>query len=116
MKIAAGVIGLILGLLVLLQSCTVATTAGLIGEQASSEAGMMGILVALLLFVGGGFAFGLPMVAAIVFTLAGLLGFAASGNFGDMGIWGVVALALAAMSFFAWRSDRRKKANAGQAS
>lgn len=105
MKIAGGILGLLLGLLVLLQSCTVATTASLVGHEAAG-AGAAGVLVGLLFFVGGAFAFGLPIVSTIAFVLAALLAFLAASEFPDMGIWGGVAVALAALCFFAWRSGR----------
>jgi len=108
-KIASGIIGLLLGMLVLLQSCAVATTGNLGGNTDIGNAGAVGVFVALLLVVGGAFAFGLPTVAMVIFTVAALLAFLVSGDFGDMGIWGFAAAALAVMAFFARRSDRRAK-------
>lgn len=109
MKIAVGIISLFLGLLVLLQSCAVATTAGLVDNAAIGGAGAVGLLVGLLFFVGGAFAFALPLVAAIILFVAGLFAFIVSGEFGDMGIWGGVALGLAALEALAWRSARKKQ-------
>ena len=60
MKIAAGIIGLIIGLLVLLQSCAVATTASLAEIEIGKQEGSVGVFVAFAMFVGGAFAFGLP--------------------------------------------------------
>lgn len=108
MKISAGVLGLVIGIMVLLQSCTVATTAGLISEDAVSSAGALGMFVALMFLLAGGFAFGLPLAGACVFVVAGLLGFLASADFPDMMIWGFVAFGLAALSFFGWRSGRSR--------
>ena len=106
MKIAVGIIGMFLGLLVLLQSCTVAAGSGLLQDKATSGAGAIGMLVGVLFFIAGAFSFGLPLVAAIMFAVAGLFAFLAAtqGTFGDITIWGVVALVLALMAFFAWRS------------
>ncbi|MDW9970416.1 hypothetical protein GOB98_10495 [Sinorhizobium meliloti] len=111
MKIAIGIISIFLGLLVLLQSCTVGTASEMLGDQATSEAGALGVLVGLLYFIGGAFAFGLPAVAMVVLALAGLLGFAAasSGSFSDMTMWAVIALILAVGAFFSWRSGRKAK-------
>lgn len=111
MKIATGIIGLILGLLVLMQSCAVTTGGSLINDQTTAEAGAVGMLAAFLYFVGGAFAFALPVVSMVVFGLAALLalGAAATSDFGDLTIWGVVAMILAIMAFFAWRSDKKKK-------
>lgn len=109
MKIALGIIGIMLGILVLLQSCTVGTASHMIGNEAASEAGALGLLAGLLFFIAGAFAFGLPMVSAVVFAIAALIAFGGSSEFPDLQIWGFVALAMAALAFFAWRSGRRKK-------
>jgi hypothetical protein len=71
---------------------------------------MIGMLVGVLLFIGGAFSFGLPLVAAIIFALAGVFAFLAStsGTFGDIVVWGFIALALAATAFFTWRAGKRK--------
>lgn len=108
MKIAVGIISLFLGLIVLVQSCAVATTAGLADNAAAGGAGAVGLLVGLLLFIAGAFAFALPKVATIVLAAAGALAMIVSGEFGDMRIWGWVAFALAALSFVAWRSARKQ--------
>ena len=116
MKIAIGIIGLTLGLLVLLQSCTVGTASHMIGNEAGGDAGALGILAGLLLFVGGAFAFGLPIVSTVTFTLAGLIAFAGSAEFPDLQIWGFVSLGMAALGFFAWRSGRKKVVTAAAGS
>lgn len=110
MKIAIGIIGIMLGILVLLQSCTVGAASHLVGDAGTSDAGMLGILAGLLLFIGGAFAFGLPIVSTVTFTLAGLIAFAGSAAFPDLKVWGFVALAMAVMAFFTWRSGKKKKA------
>ncbi len=110
MKIAIGIIGLMLGFLVLLQSCTVGTASHMLGNEAGSDAGALGILAGLLLFIGGAFAFGLPIVSIVTFTLAGLLAFAGSAEFPDLQVWGFASLGMAAMTFFAWRSGKKKVA------
>lgn len=113
MKIAAGIIGLILGVLVLLQSCAVATTASIAELEVGKQEGTIGLFVALLLFVGGAFAFGLPGVACAVFFIAGGFAFMASTTFADLAIWGGVAWGLAAMTGWASYSARRaRKASA----
>jgi hypothetical protein len=105
MKIATGIIGLMLGILVFMQSCVVATGSSLSEDQSTMQAGSVGILVGLIFFIGGAFAFGLPRVSMVIFTIAGLLAFIASttGSFGDLSFWGIIALVLAVMSFFAGR-------------
>lgn len=110
MKIAIGIIGIMLGILVLLQSCTVGTASHMMGDAATGDAGSLGILAGLLLFVGGAFAFGLPIVSTVTFTLAGLIAFAGSAEFPDLKVWGFIALAMAGMAFFTWRSAKKKVA------
>lgn len=112
MKIAVGIIGIILGLLVLLQSCAVTAGSGLLEDKATGGAGAIGMLVGVLFFVAGAFSFGLPLVAAIVFAVAGAFAFLAStqGSFGDIAIWGFIALGLAVMAFFTWRSGKKRQA------
>lgn len=110
MKVATGIIGLIVGLLVLLQSCTLTGAASLGQDAAMTEAGQVGMFVGLMFFVGGAFAFGVPLVGAIVFGVAAFFGFAVSGDFDDMGIWAIVAVILAALSLWSWRATRRAAA------
>lgn len=109
MKIAIGIIGIMLGILVLLQSCTVGTASHMMGDAATGDAGSLGILAGLLLFIGGAFAFGLPIVSTVTFTLAGLIAFAGAAEFPDLKVWGFVALAMAVMAFFTWRSAKKTK-------
>ncbi|MEN0115464.1 MAG: hypothetical protein AAGD15_01970 [Agrobacterium cavarae] len=111
MKIAVGIIGLFLGLLVLLQSCAVTAGSGLANDSATGAAASIGMLVGIVFFVAGAFSFARPLVGAIMFFLAGLLAFLAStqGKFGDITIWGYIALLLAVMGFFTWRSAKLKK-------
>jgi hypothetical protein len=111
MKVATCIIGLIVGLLVLMQSCTLTGAASLWQNAALTEAGQVGMLAGMLYFVGGAFAFGVPLVSAIVFGLAAIIGFAVSGEFNDMQIWAIIALALGAMSVWSWRSARKAKAS-----
>ncbi|MGD9744326.1 MAG: hypothetical protein AB7V53_16910, partial [Dongiaceae bacterium] len=106
MKIAVGIIGIVIGLLALLQSC-VATTAGRLAQKPEMvQAASLGVGAAFFTFIAGAFAFGLPLVAAIIFVLAALMAFMAAGAFPDMGIWGAVDIILAAMSLFAWHRQR----------
>ncbi len=112
MKIATGIIGIFLGLIVLLQSCAVTAGSGLLKDQATGGSAAVGMLVGLLFFIAGAFAFGLPLVSAIIFVAASLLAFLAStqGSFADIVIWAYIALALAVMAFFTWRSGKKKQA------
>ncbi len=112
MRIAVMIISLFLTLIVGLQSCALFAGGGMIKDQAVSGGGAMGILVALLFVVGGAFAMGMPRVSMVAFFAAALLGIGvgSSGAFPDLTIWGVVALALCAMSYFGSRELDRSKA------
>ncbi|WJH38895.1 hypothetical protein N7E02_18335 [Aliirhizobium terrae] len=109
MKIATGIIAVMLGLLVLLQSCTIGAGSSLLGDQATADAGAVGIIAGFFLFVGGAFSFGLPMIGGIVFLAAALVAFTGVEQFPDLQVWAVLALVLAAMALFAWWSDRKKR-------
>lgn len=111
MRIAVMITSLFLTLIVGLQSCALFAGGGLIKDQAVSGGGAMGILVALLFVVGGAFAMGVPRVSMVAFFAAGLLGVAvgSSGSFKDLTIWGIVAFALCAMSYFGARELDRMR-------
>jgi hypothetical protein len=109
MKIATGIIAIMLGLLVLLQSCTIGAGSSLTGNQAMAEAGGVGAIAGFILFVGGAFSFGLPMVGAIVFVLAALVAVSGADQIPDLRVWAVLSLVLAAMALFAWGSGRSGK-------
>lgn len=114
MNIATGIIGIILGLLVLMQSCAVATGSSLANDQSTFDAGAIGILAGICYFIGGAFAFGLPRVAMVVFGIAAAIAFlaASQGSFQDLSFWGGVALVLAIMAFFAGRKAKPTKGEA----
>lgn len=109
MRIAVGIIGIMLGLLVIMQSCTIMVGSDIAGDSVTSESGAVGILIGFLYFVGGAFAFGLPTVSLVMFIIAAVAGFAAAsqGVFADLQIWAYGALILAVMSFFALRKARK---------
>ncbi|MBW9090038.1 hypothetical protein JNB91_19705 [Rhizobium wenxiniae] len=109
MKTATGIIAIMLGLLVLLQSCAIGAGSSLLGDQATADAGAFGITAGFFLFVGGAFSFGLPMIGGMVLLVAALVAFTGVDQFPDLQVWAVLALVLAAMSLFAWRSDRKRR-------
>lgn len=115
MKLATGLIGIFLSLLVMVQACAIFAGSSMAEDQPLGEAGAVGLLVGGLLFLGGAFAFGLPAVSMVIFAIGGLLAVAISGTFADMWIWGLVSFALAIMSFFAWRSARKARKGSEQA-
>jgi hypothetical protein len=65
--------------------------------------------LALLFLLGAVCAYGLPALAVMMFGLAGVvsIGIATGGDGDVIGFWGVVALALAAVSAVGWREKRR---------
>lgn len=112
MKIAVGLIGIFLSLMILLQSCAITAGSSLIDDQTTFNAGAVGVMVGLLFFVGGAFAFGLPSVSIVLFTLGGIFGLAAAQDFPDLQIWGFVSFGLAVLAFAVWRAGRKHQAKA----
>lgn len=110
MGIAAGILSLVFGLFILLQSFIVGVGGAVLKEESASQGGSVGILVSFLLIIAGAFAFKLPRVAMFISGAAGILGVLAglSTTFKDMTVWGVVALALTALNYFAARTQKKK--------
>lgn len=118
MKLAIGIIAIMLGILVTVQSCTISTLSAVTENEATFGAGAAGVFAGFLLFVGGAFAFGLPFVAMIIFVIAGLLALVGINEFPDLKIWAGLSFVMAAMAFFASRSPNRNdvKATSGKPS
>lgn len=110
MKIAVGIIGMMIGLLVTLQSCTVAVGSHVLADQAGFEEGSAGLTVGVFAFIAGAFAFGLPGTATVLFVIAGLVGLliGTQGTFTDLAGWGGACLLLALLAFSA-RSKKHSK-------
>jgi hypothetical protein len=108
LKVASGILSLVLSLVIFLQSCTVSMGGAILAEEGTQQGGAVGLLVAFLFLVGGAFAFGVPKVSLVVMALAGLLGMAAGATtpYKDLTIWGGVALALAVLNLFAGRKRK----------
>ena len=113
MRIATLVIGLVLVIGLFLQSVVVGGLSEAAGNDESSSAAAVGVLMALLWVFGCALVIPLPRVAMVLFALAGVCGLAAAANFPDLAIWGVISLVLALFSFFGWRgkrtADRRER-------
>jgi uncharacterized membrane protein YhaH (DUF805 family) len=105
MRIAVLIIGLALTLFLFLQSCAMTVGGDIAGNQSASEGGAVGILIAIMFVVGSAFVLSLPKVSMVIFGLAALLGLAVGATtiFSDMIGWGVIAAALAVMSYFGAR-------------
>lgn len=108
MRIALGIISLVLGLIIGAQSSFLYLGSAVFGDQPMTESSAGGLLVSLLYFVVGAFSFKLPRVAMVFAALAGLFGIVngATSEFGDMTIWGVIALIIAALNWFAGRKPK----------
>ena len=107
MKITLGLICIMLALLVSLQSCAITATSALVQDEMSFGAGSAGVFTAILVFVAGAFAFGLPKVSVTPLIVAGLLAALAASDIPDMAIWSALIFALAVLGIFAARKDSR---------
>jgi len=113
MRVAVMVISLVLMLVVGLQSCTSAVGGGLSDDQAAreglSQGAAVGFVVTVLYLLGGAFALGVPLVSTVVFALAAVIGIVGGSttSYRDLTVWGVVAGALAVMSFVGWLGKRK---------
>ena len=109
MRIAVLILGLLLGLLMFFQTFLVYTLSGATSQQETSEAGAIGLFMAILWLVACALVIPVPLVSTVVFAVAGLMGFAAasSSDFSDLGIWGGISLILAVLSFIGWIGKRR---------
>lgn len=116
MKIAVGIIGIFFSLVALLQSCTITGLSSLADNAQVGAAGSMGMLVSLLMFAGGAFAFGIPVVARVLFVLGFLLSLFAKKDFPDMMIWGWLSLALAVLLSFGAKAKGSEKSSGSRAS
>lgn len=100
MKIAVGIIALVLSMVAFMQSCTITGLSGITNDSAVGEAGALGMLTAFLMFLGGAFAFGVPRAAQVLLGLAFLVSIPARDEFPDMWVWGIIALVLAVLLSF----------------
>lgn len=108
MRIAVLILGLLLGLLMFLQTLFVYGLSDALNDEASAQASAIGVVMALLWLVACAFVLPFPLVSVVAFAIAGLFGFAASGEFPDLAIWGGISVVLAVMSIFGWRGKRKQ--------
>ena len=116
MRIAVLILGLLLGLLMFFQTFVVYALSGAASQQSMSEAGAVGLLMAVLWLIACALVIPIPLVSTIVFLVAGLLGVAAAGSskFSDLSIWGGISFILAVLSFIGWVGKRRGERRAEQ--
>ncbi len=106
MKKAVLILGIILFVVILLQSWAVGLIGVFLGAEDMAQGGLVGRIVALLFGGGAAFILAKPLVSLGIFTiggLAGVLGGIVTG-FYDLILWGAIALILAAMSYFVSRN------------
>jgi phosphate/sulfate permease len=109
MRIAVLIIGLLLGLLVFLQSMVVNVGSGIAKNDNLENAAAAGVFLAFFWLIASALVIPFPLASAILFVLGGIMGMIAAGNseFDDLWIWGCVSFVLAIMSFFGWRGKRK---------
>ena len=107
MRVATLIIGLMLVLGLFIQSALVGGLSEMAGDEGSSSAAAVGVLMALIWIFGCALVIPFPRIALGLFVLAGVLGFAASSEFPDLGAWGGISMVLALFSFFGWRGQRK---------
>jgi hypothetical protein len=107
MKIAVGIIALVLSMMTFLQSCTITGLSGMVEDTATAQAGASGMATGFLMFLGGAFAFGAPRVARVLFVFAFFVSIPAWKDFPDMRVWGIICLILAVLLFFQQKSPER---------
>lgn len=108
MRIATLIVGLLIGLLLFIQSWASMAfgDAGLMDEQ-SSTAGAAGFIMALMWLLGSALVISFPRVSIVLFGLSAPLGlFVPTGDFDDLRFHGGVAIVLAVMAYFGWRGKR----------
>src|SRR5690242_12484535 len=117
MRITVLILGLLLGLVMFLQTVVVYALGSAAHDTNHAQAAAIGIVMALLWLVACAFVLPLPLVSVVAFALAAVFGFAASKNFPDLAIWGGASLVLMALSFFGWRGKvkNRRRARAKEA-
>ena len=113
MRIAVGIIGLILPIIILFQSCAAGFAGALSKDSIMSGGASFGLLVALCYIFGGAFSFQKPNVSKIIFLIAACLAIVGGTGtkFSDLIIWGVLALGLAAGSYSAEKTLRKQRQN-----
>ena len=110
MRIAGGIIGIFLAIIILVQSLAAGTANALAEKGQGDSAGSIGFLVAILFVTASALMIGkVRRGAAWVWAGAAVIAFTGSGTiFKDLIVWGVVAVVYAAMCFIA---HRRAKAS-----
>jgi hypothetical protein len=109
MRIAGGIVGIFLSLIILVQSLAAGTANALADEGQSDNGGSIGFLVALLFVIGSGLLLGKVLRGATwVWAAAAVVAFAGAGTiFKDLIVWGFVAAIYAVASYAGQRRSRQ---------
>lgn len=111
MRIATLIVGLLVGLMLVLQSMAL----GVFSAEGStnSEAAGAGLIMALLWLLASALVIGFPRASMVLYGLSALIGlFTPTGDFADLRFHGFVAVVLTIMAFFGWRGKKRHDENA----
>lgn len=104
MKVAVGILCLVLSLALFMQSCTLIVGSSLAEDELLRQESAIGVLAAFALLLGGAFSFQMPRTAAGILLVGGLIALATEhGQFTDLPIWGGALLVLAVLAFFGGR-------------
>ena len=114
MKIALGLVGILISMIVMFQSFAIYGLSGLVNEEATAQAGALGLFSGFLLFVAGALSFGLLRAAAVVYLIAGFLAHLGKADFPDLGVWAWVAFILCTVCGVTDRSQRKAKSGESQ--
>lgn len=114
MRIAALIIGLLVGLLLFVQSWTIGIfSETTVVDDVTASAGGAGLIMALAWLLASALVIPFPLVSTIIYGLTVPIGlFTPTGDFGDLRFHGFVAIVLTLMALFGWRGkkmDAREK-------
>ncbi|MCT4553231.1 MAG: hypothetical protein N4A53_00935 [Pelagimonas sp.] len=109
MKIALGIVGILLSLIVMMQSCTITGLSGLADNAETGAAGAIGLISGFIFFVAAALSFSLPRAAGVTFLLSALLASAGAQDFPDLAIWAAIAGVMGVMAFLTGYLAKRKK-------
>lgn len=109
MRIATLIIGLLVGLLLFVQSFAVGIFDDtIIVDDTTSAAGDAGLFMALLCLLACALVIPFPLVSTVLFAVSIPIGlFTPTGEFEDLRFHGFVAVVLAVMAFLGWRGKRK---------
>ncbi len=105
MRKAALILGIILMVIVFVQSLLVGFGGTVFSDVALARGAFLGRVVALLFGVGAAFALGRPLISAAIFAAGGLVGIIGGlvTGYYDLVLWGALSIGLGVLSFFAMR-------------